>query len=48
MVKTKVKVKVYLGLAILDLSKMLIYEFHYDYQSMGGKALLYGNKQLCV
>ena len=48
MVKTKVKVKVYLGLAILDLSKMLIYEFHYDYQSMEGKALLYGHKQLCV
>ena len=31
MVKTKVKVKVYLGLAILDLNNTLIYEFHYDY-----------------
>ena len=34
---------VYLGQAILDLSKTLMYEFHYDYMRLG-----YGNKvKLC-
>ena len=42
--KTEIKMKkpVYLGQAILDLSKRLMYEFHYDYMKpkYGSKAKL--------
>ena len=41
--ETKVNKPVYLGLAILDLSKTLIYEFHYDHMRSkhGSKVNLY-------
>ena len=42
----KINKSVYLGQAKLDLSKKLIYEFHYDY--MQGKAMSYEHRQLCV
>ena len=41
--KIKMTKPVYLGQAILDLSKMIMYEFHYDYMlKYGGDRL-----QLC-
>ena len=51
--KIKMTKPVYLGQAILDLSKIVMYEFHYDYMlpKYGGDrttAVLYGYRQLRV
>ena len=49
MKKTKVKINqpLYLGMSILDISKMLMYEFWYDYikpkyGDMESKTIIYG------
>ena len=36
-IKLVMKKQVYLGQAILDLSKIVMYEFHYDYMNKGGQ-----------
>ena len=39
---------VYLGQVILDLNKMLMYEYHYEYMQPAFGSMLNGLRQLCL